>query len=379
MRVGMVAGEASGDLLGAGLIEALRRLRPEITFEGVAGSAMQQAGCLAWEHSDALAVMGLVEPLREIPRLLKLRRMLVSRWSANPPDIFVGIDAPEFNLGLEQKLKRRSIPTVHYVSPTVWAWRQRRVHKIARAVDKLLCLFPFEKKFYDQHQVNAEFVGHRLADKLSPVPDTAAARLKLGVEAEYVVGVLPGSRSGEVSRLGPVFAAASALLLRRYDSIRFVAPMASPNVRNLFQEQLENAGVADRFTVVDGHAATALAASDVVLIASGTATLEAALIGRPMVVAYRLAPATYCIAKSLRLVKSRFISLPNLLAEEELVPEYIQDDASADALSEAVSGMLSDPARRLEIRRRMASMQQQLSRGADDCAARAVLDLVGGR
>ena len=379
MRVGLVAGEASGDLLGAGLIEAIRRLQPDAQFEGVAGDAMQAAGCEAWENSEALAVMGLVEPLKELPRLLRLRRMLIDRWAAAPPDVFVGIDAQDFNLSLELKLKRLGIRTVHYVSPTVWAWRQGRVHKIGRAADTVLCLFPFEKKFYDEHGVSAEFIGHRMADSLAPVPQTDAAREKLGIAADIVVAVLPGSRSGEVSRLGSTFAEACALLHEQLPQVRFIAPMAGSGVRLTFCEQLDAAGIAAEFTVIDGDAPTAIAASDVVLIASGTATLQAALIGRAMVVAYRLAPTTYRIAKVLRLVKSRFISLPNLLADEALVPEFIQDEASPEALCDALLQMLSDERRRSSIQDRMATLQQQLALGADDRAARAVLDVASRR
>jgi lipid-A-disaccharide synthase len=319
--------------------------------------------------------MGLVEPLKEIPRLLRLRRMLIDRWAAAPPDVFVGIDAPDFNLGLELKLKRHGIRTVHYVSPTVWAWRQGRVHKIGRAADKVLCLFPFEKKFYDEHGVSAEFVGHRMADSLAPVAHTEAAREKLGIDAETVVAVLPGSRVGEVSRLGSEFASACALLHAELPQVRFVAPMAGAAVREIFSEQLAAAEIAGAFTVIDADAPTAIAASDVVLIASGTATLQAALIGRAMVVAYRLAPATYQIAKLLRLVKSRFISLPNLLADEALVPEFIQDEASPQVLCDALLQMLTDEQRRKSIQERLATLQQQLALGADDRAARAVLKI----
>jgi lipid-A-disaccharide synthase len=249
------------------------------------------------------------------------------------------------------------------------------MHKIARAADKVLCLFPFEKDFYDRHQVAAEFVGHRMADHLQPDPDTGAARARLAITSDIVVGVLPGSRRGEVERLGGVFAATSALLRESFPSLRFVAPMANDAVRKIFSGQIEQAGVADAYTILDGDAPTAIAASDVVLIASGTATLQTALIGRPMVVAYKLAPATYRIAKLLRLVKSEFISLPNLLAGEPLVPEFIQDEASPDSLCDAVAGLLTDDARREEIRRRMAQLQGQLALGADECAARAVLEL----
>lgn len=373
MRIGLVAGEASGDLLGAGLIEALRERVPHATFEGVAGPAMQAAGCAAWEDSDALAVMGLVEPLKEIPRLLRLRKELLRRWTDCPPDVFVGIDAPDFNLGLEQKLKRLGIRTVHYVSPTVWAWRQGRVHKIGKATDMLLCLLPFEKKFFDEHGVAAEFVGHRMADQISPVPDTDAARQQLGIDATQVVAVLPGSRKGEVSRLGPVFAEACSLLLRDSPELEFVAPMASVQIRQMFASYLESAGVAESFTLIDGGATHAIAAADVVMLASGTATLQTALIGRAMVVAYRLAPATYAIAKLFRLVKSSFISLPNLLAGEALVPELVQNQASPESVSTAVASLLADAGKRAQLQARFGELRHELARGADECAALAVL------
>jgi lipid-A-disaccharide synthase len=373
MRIGLVAGEASGDLLGAGLIKALREHVPLATFEGVAGPAMQAAGCSAWEESEALAVMGLVEPLKEIPRLLRLRSELLRRWTERPPDVFVGIDAPDFNLGLEHKLKRRGIRTVHYVSPTVWAWRQSRVHKIGKATDLLLCLLPFEKEFFDVHDVAAEFVGHRMADQISPVPETDAARRQLGIEAAQVVAVMPGSRNGEVSRLGPVFAEACSLLLRKSPELKFVAPMASVQIQQMFASYVESAGVAESFLLVDGDAPRAIAAADVVMLASGTATLQAALIGRAMVVAYKLAPATYAIAKLLRLVKSSFISLPNLLAGEALVPELVQHQASPESVSTAVASLLADAGKRAQLQARFGELRHELARGADECAAQAVL------
>lgn len=375
MRIALVAGEASGDQLGAGLIAALRDLDPDIEFEGVAGPSMQLAGCEVLAESEALAVMGLVEPLREIPRLLRLRRSLVRRWMAEPPAVFVGIDAPDFNLGLEMALKRQGIPTVHYVSPSVWAWRQGRIHKIARAADKVLCLLPFEKTFYDRHGIPAEFVGHPLADKLTPRQSEAPLRAELGIASANVVAVLPGSRMSEVTRLGPVFASASRLLLRRLPDLTFIAPMASDRLRRVFQQMLEAERVAAHFRLTDQNAQAAMAASDVVLLASGTAALEAALLGKPIVAAYRLAPVTYALARYLRLVKVPYFTLPNLLTEEALVPEFLQGQATARALSESVAALLQDPERRAAISREFAKLHDQLARGADRLAARAVLDL----
>ncbi len=378
MRFGLVAGETSGDQLGAGLIRALQEADPDSRFEGVAGPLMQAAGCEAWEESEALAVMGLIEPLKEIPRLLCLRRLLLRRWSADPPDVFVGIDAPDFNLGLEIALKSRGIKTVHYVSPSVWAWRQRRVRKIARAADKVLCLLPFEKAFYDRHGIAADFVGHPLADTVPRDLSALRARQKLDIAASVVVAVLPGSRVSEVNRLGPVFIAACRQMLAERPELRFVAPMASDKIREPFVAELHKAGVAEQFRLVDRQAQRAIVAADVVLLASGTAALEAALLQRPIVAAYRLAPLTYLLAKVLRLVKVPYFTLPNLLTAEPLVPEFLQGAATAEALSASVLGLLDDSARRAMIAGEFARLRDQLAQGADRLAASAVLELARG-
>ena len=377
MRIGLVAGEASGDQLGAGLIRALKAKNPALQFEGVAGRAMQQAGCVAWEDAEALAVMGLIEPLREIPRLLKLRRMLIERWARDPPAAFVGIDAPDFNLGLEIALKKIGIPTVQYVSPSVWAWRQGRVRKIGRAVDRVLCLLPFEQAFYDRHGIAADFVGHPLADSVPAGLSREPVRRELGIRSARVVAVLPGSRRSEVTRLGPVFAAASRLLLGKLPDLSFVAPMASEAIGSIFRSQLEEAGVAGHYLLLDRNAQAAMASSDVVLLASGTAALEAALLARPIVAAYRLAPLTYALARSFRLVKVRHFTLPNLLTRDPLVPEFLQGAATAQALSDSVSGLLESPQRRADIEREFAKLRDLLARGADERAARAVLEVAG--
>lgn len=378
MRLGLVAGEASGDLLGAGLIRALRKLHPDLRCEGVAGPAMLEAGCDAWERSEALAVMGLVEPLKEIPRLLRLRRMLVRRWSERPPDVFVGIDAPDFNLGLELRLRRRGIRTAHYVSPSVWAWRQGRVHTIEKAVDRVLCLLPFEKAFYDRHDVPATFVGHPMADRVPAEVDTAGAREQLGLTSRTVVAVLPGSRDSEVRRLGGDFALACARLRESRQGLGFVAPMARPGLERLFAAQLDRAGVRDAFTLLDGDAPTAIAAADLVLLASGTAALQAALYQKPMVAAYRFAPLTYFLARLFRLVKVPRFTLPNLLTEEPLVPEFVQHGASPEALCRALGDLLDSPARRAEISRVFRALRGELARDANRVAAEAVSALAGG-
>ncbi len=375
MRIGLVAGETSGDLLGAGLITELKAKSPGARFEGIAGPAMQAAGCDAWESSEALAVIGLIEPLREIPRLLRLRRMLIQRWTDNPPDVFVGIDAPDFNLGLEATLRQHGISTAHYVSPSVWAWRQWRVRKIAKAADKVLCLLPFEKAFYDRHQVVADFVGHPMADAIPTDLDADKVRSALGIEAEIVVAVLPGSRVSEVTRLGPVFASACARLAAAEPGMRFVAPMTTDKIRQLFAAQLAAEDIASRFLLLAGDAQSAIAAADVVLLASGTAALQAALLCRPMVAAYRFAPLTYAIMRTLRLWKVPYFTLPNLLTPEPLVPEFLQYAANPEALADAVSRLLKDPAKRAAISEQFSSLRLELARGADKLAAQAVLDL----
>lgn len=373
MRVALVAGEASGDLLGAGLIRAISKAVPGAEFEGVAGPEMEAAGCKVIERAEALAVFGLIEPLSRIPGLLRLRKSLVQRWTDNPPDVFVGIDAPDFNLGLEDRLKFAGIPTVHYVCPSVWAWRQRRVAKIAAAVDKVLCLLPFERSFLVDHGIAADFVGHPMADTTPVSPDMGAARTATGVAGSPVVAVLPGSRMSEVSRLGPVFVAAAEIIRSSFPEVEFVAPMATADIRACFQRCLDDAGC-DRFILTDGGAEAVISAADVVLLASGTATLQTALLGRPMVVAYRLARVTYAIARVFDLVKVPFVSLPNLLTDEPLVPEFIQQDATPENVAGAVSELLSDPERRAVIASEFQSLRTKLARGADVRAASAVIE-----
>jgi len=377
VRIGIVVGEVSGDNLGAGLIRALKAQCPDVHVEGVAGPAMRAAGCEVWEDAESLAVMGLVEPIKVLPRLLRLRRSLVNRWSDKPPDIFVGIDAPDFNLGLEQALRKRGITTVHYVSPTVWAWRQGRVRKVAKAVDKVLCIFPFEEKFYEEHDVAAEFVGHPLADDIATDVDVAAIRSKLGLSADRVVAVMPGSRSNEIARLGPVFAETCARLLERHPDLQFVSPAVNSKLRAVFEAQIAAAGIGDHIRLVDGNAEAAIAAADVVLLASGTASLQTALHGKPMVAAYKLSPLTLLLHRWFKLVKVKYFAMPNLLTDEPLVPEFLQNEATPVALCTAVSELLDDKKRRMEIESKFLALRASLARGAQQRAARAILDLAG--
>jgi lipid-A-disaccharide synthase len=348
LRVALVAGEASGDLLGAAFMTALRQLHPDVSFIGVAGPRMIAAGCTALAHSEELALMGVVEILRHLPRLLRLRRRIRSELLAQRPDVYIGIDAPEFNLGLARQLHQAGIVTVQYVSPQVWAWRQGRVRSIAEAVDLVLCLLPFEKAFYARHAVRAEFVGHPLADQIPLHSDRTAARSVLGLpEDATVIALLPGSRLGEVTRLGADFAATAALLSSQAAAGQaplFIAPMATPKVREVFAAQVAATGA--QVQLLDGQSRLALAAADAVLVASGTATLETLLTRRPMVVAYRLAPLTAFLAQRLGLVKVQHFSQPNLLAGEALVPEFFQSAVTPSALAEALSVQLTDTAAR---------------------------------
>ncbi len=378
MRIGLVAGEASGDALGAGLIRALARRLPGVRFEGVAGPEMIAAGCDPWAEAEELAVMGLIEPLRDIPRLLRLRRSLLARWRASPPDVFVGIDSPDFNLGLEKRLRRLGIRTVHYVSPTVWAWRPGRIESVRKAADRVLCILPFEKPLYDRKGIDAVFVGHPRADSLSTDHDPAILRRELRIDpGARLVAVLPGSRSGEIARLGPVFAGAAARLAATDPGLRFVLPIASPRLREPMLAHLAAEGVGDRFTATDGGSESAMAAADVAMLASGTAALEAALLCKPMVAAYKVSPFSAAILRLFGLMKTDYVTMPNLLTETPLVPECIQERATPALVADEVAALLGDPARRESIRRRFAKLRTELALNADDRAAEAVAALVG--
>ena len=376
---GLVAGEASGDNLGGPLIEALAERAPGSRFFGIAGPRMAEAGCEAWFSADELAVMGLAEIVRHLPRLLRLRRDLLQHFAATAPDAYVGIDSPEFNLRVAAALKRRGIPTVQYVSPQVWAWRQGRVRTIGQSVDLVLCVLPFEPAFYAAHSVRAIFVGHPLADRIPFEIDTFAARAALGLpEAGEVVAVLPGSRAGEVAKLGPPFAATLAWLQAQRPSLRFVAPMANAGARERFERHLREHAPHAEVHLVDGRAHEAIAASDAVLVASGTATLETALLKRPMVVAYRVAPLTGWLLREMKLVKTQFFSHPNLLAGRSLVPEFFQEQVRPEVLGPALLEQLDRPDR-AELIEEYGRIHRMLRCDASQRAADAVLELVAGQ
>ena len=378
LRVGIVAGEASGDLLGAALITALKAKHPHIECFGVAGPKMVAAGCEPWAAADELAVMGLTEVLRHLPRLLSLRSRLLQRFLAAKPDIFVGIDAPEFNLGLAKKLKNRGLRTVQYVSPQVWAWRQGRVRTIGKAVDLVLCLLPFESEFYARNGVRALFVGHPLADQIPLDIDRKQARAALGLpESGTVVALLPGSRMGEVERLGADFIAAAAWIAAQRPGTGFLAPMASESVRAMFERQLAASVTAPSVQIVEGRAQAVLAAADGVMVASGTATLETLLSGRPMVVAYRLGAMTAFLLRRLGLVKVPYFSQPNLLLGRRRVPEFFQEAVTGPALGEALLREMEDAAQVAQLQADFRAIHESLRRGGAERAAAAVLECAG--
>jgi lipid-A-disaccharide synthase len=379
MHIALVAGELSGDLLGAGLIAALKTHYPQARFSGIGGPSMIEQGLRSLVPLERLAVMGLVEVLRHLPELLRIRRRLYRELLADPPAVLIGIDAPDFNLGLERRLRIRGIPTVHYVSPSVWAWRPWRVRKIARSVDLMLTLLPFEAAFYQRHGVPVRYVGHPLADTIPPHNDPLLARqsLHLAVPTEArIVALLPGSRRGEVGRLGPLLLDTAAWVwARRRPEVHFLLPAATPELFEILESMRAEHAPVLPLTLVQGRSREVMAAADVVLLASGTATLEAMLLKRPMVVAYRVAPVTAWIARQL-LTVSHF-SLPNLLAGRVLVPEFVQDAATVDHLGPAVLRWLDDAVAWSELMVEFGALHAQLRCDASRQAAVAVAELLG--
>jgi len=376
LRVGIVAGESSGDNLAAGLVKAIRDQLPDTVFEGIAGPRMKEAGCHSLFPMQELAVMGLVEVVKHLPRLLSIRRQLRRHFIDNPPDIFIGVDAPDFNLGLEYALKRAGIMTLHYVSPSVWAWRKYRVRKIAASVDCMLTLFPFEQRFYAQQQVSARCVGHPMADLIADNVDQAQARRQIALEHNGpVVALLPGSRVGEIKRMAADFLNAAAWCYQRRDDLHFVVPLANYECRQAFDEVLSTIAMRLPVTLLSGQGLEAMAAANAVMLASGTATLECMLLKRPMVVAYRLSPVTFQIARML--VRSRYYSLPNLLADRPLVKELIQDEVTPESLGSEVLALIEDPQRAQELGVIFSGIHDELRRDANRVAADTVLELTG--
>ncbi|WP_029918703.1 lipid-A-disaccharide synthase [Nevskia soli] len=376
MRFALIAGEASGDLLGGALVHALRNRFPEATFYGVTGPRMREAGCDSVDTIDRLSVMGLAEVLPKLPDILRMRGELLRRFEADRPDCVIGIDAPDFNLALEQRLRESGLPTVHVVSPSIWAWKAGRVKKIARAANLVLCLFPFEPRYYEGHPVKAEYIGHPLAEELAePVSREDARRLLDLPQADPCVAILPGSRGGELKYLAEPFVQTAAWLAQRRPELSFVVPLAKPSLRPLFEQAIAAHAPQLRWKLVDGRSREAMRAADVVLLASGTATLECLLLDRPMVVSYRASALTAWLVR--KLIKIDRVSLPNLLCQEPVVPEYLQEEADVAHLGPAVLELLDQPAARARQTGQFAAVRQELRRGAADSAAAAIARLIG--
>lgn len=375
LRVGILAGESSGDILGSGLMQALRQRNPDITFEGIGGPLMEAQGLQSRVPMERLSVMGLVEPLKRLPELLRIRRELVRDFLQDPPDVFIGIDSPDFNLGVEARLRARGIKTVHYVSPSVWAWRQRRIHKIARAVDLMLTLLPFEAEYYHRHKVPVCFVGHPLADLIPLEPDRAAARTQLQLPLQgRVLALLPGSRQGEVARLAPVFLATAKRLLADDPGLQVLVPCASEARRRQLDGLVDALDVRDpRLQLLDGASREAMTAADAVILASGTAALEAMLLKRPMLVCYRMAPLSYFIIS--RMLRVPYFSLPNLLAGAPLVEELVQEQVTEAVLVDR-AGRLLAPVGQEALLQTYRDIHLQLRQDASRLAAEAILEII---
>ncbi len=377
--IAIIAGEVSGDILGAGLIHALKARYPHAKFIGIGGERMIAEGFETLFDMEELSVMGLVEVLKHLPRLLNIRRSIIEQLSALKPDVFIGIDAPDFNLDVELKLKQRGIKTIHYVSPSVWAWRQKRVYKIAAATNLVLAFLPFEKAFYDRFNVPCRFIGHTMADAipLKPNREEACQLLNLDSTQRYVA-MLVGSRGSEVEFLSEPFLQTAQLLHQRYPDVKFLVPLINQKRRQQFEQIKQRVAPELDMILLDGNARAAMIAAEATLLASGTAALEAMLCKSPMVVGYRMKPFTYFLAK--RLVKTKYISLPNLLADEMLVPELIQEDCNPTKLAEKLSLYLSEDKSAVQTRhvllQRFAELHQMIQCNADQQAAQAVIDLL---
>ena len=377
--IAIIAGEVSGDILGAGLIHALKARYPHAKFIGIGGERMIAEGFETLFDMEELSVMGLVEVLKHLPRLLKIRRSIIEQLSALKPDVFIGIDAPDFNLDVELKLKQRGIKTIHYVSPSVWAWRQKRVYKIAAATNLVLAFLPFEKAFYDRFNVPCRFIGHTMADAipLKPNRDEACQLLNLDPTQRYVA-MLVGSRGSEVEFLSEPFLQTAQLLHQRYPDVKFLVPLINQKLRQQFEQIKQCVAPELDMILLDGNARAAMITAEATLLASGTAALEAMLCKSPMVVGYRMKPFTYFLAK--RLVKTKYVSLPNLLADEMLVPELIQEDCNPTKLAEKLSLYLSEDKSAVQNRhvllQRFAELHQRIQCNADQQAAQAVIDLL---
>ena len=373
MKVGIVAGEASGDLLGAHLVNALKHRFPDVEFVGIGGPKMQAAGVNSLFPMEKLAVRGYVEVLRHYRGIVKIRHNLLRHFVENPPDVFIGVDAPDFNLDLELKLKKKGIPTVHYVSPSIWAWRGERIHKISRAVSHMLVLFPFEKKIYDAVGIPATYVGHPSADTLPEQPNRFAAREQLRLcQNDHVIALLPGSRQSEVHYMAKLFVQTARLIASVSPNVQFLVPLLSRETRNMFETELYRAGGGDLpLTILFGHAHVAMMAADVVLVASGTATLEAALLKCPMVITYKMSSLTWRMMQLKKYLP--YVGLPNILAGRFIVPELLQEEATPENLSQAVLNLINDGPVKEKLTRAFSRLHLELKQNTAERAVDAIL------
>ena len=378
MRIAIIAGEVSGDILGSRLITSLKKHYPDATFEGIAGPEMQAVGCESLFPLERLSVMGFTEVLSRLPELLKIRKTLIQRWKKTPPHLFVGIDAPDFNLKVEKVLYQAGIPSVHYVSPSVWAWRESRVEKMKGSMDLMLTLFPFEVDFYKKNQIPAKFCGHPLADEIPLECEPLTARKTLDLPKDkYILAVLPGSRMGEIKRIAPDFLAGLKLLHEKHPDWLFVSPLINEKVKAEFDQLKQSIAPEVPITYIDGQSRTVMQAADQILMASGTAVLEGMLVGRPMVAAYRVAPLTAKIIRLFNMIKSKYYTLPNNLADEYLVPELIQEDIAADNVFNRVDTQFQQvETSRQHMLNRFAEVHKQLRQNASDKAAEALVTLL---
>ena len=376
MKIALVAGEASGDLLGAELMAALRINRPDVEFIGMGGPKMQAQGLDSWYDYKSLSIMGFVEVLKHLPKLLKLRKNLLQRLIDAKPDVVIGIDAPDFNLGLEKRCKKAGLRTVHFVSPSIWAWRRGRAAKMSQSADLVLCLFPMEPPIYAQYGVNAVFIGHPLADSIPVSSDRQAAKLQLGLDGMQALAILPGSRLSEIDKLLPTFIGAAQLLHQEFPQLQFLIPAANGNCRSAIMRHLQERPLPNT-RILDGDTQTAMIASKAVLLASGTATLEAMLCKRPMVVCYRISPITYFIVvKLLRLIKVTSYSLPNVLTGDRLVPELMQEQCNPDTVAQALKPYIVDDRLADALAARFLAVHLDLKKNAAQQAALAVIRLL---
>ena len=373
LTIALVAGETSGDILGAGLIRTLKKHHPNIKFVGIAGPLMQAEGCQAWYEMDELSVMGIVEVLGRLRRILAIRRDITKRLIDLKPDVFIGIDAPDFNLSLEGKLKQAGIKTIHYVSPSVWAWKQKRVFKIKRNTNLILAFLPFEKAFYDKFDVPCRFIGHKMADDIPLEPDQTAMRQQLGIPVDcQCLALLPGSRHAEVTLLSEPFLKAAQLLRDKFPDLHIVVPLVNSKRRVEFEQIKAEIAPELKVQLLDGHAREAMIASNAAILASGTVALECMLAKCPMVVGYKMKAFTFWLAK--KLIKTAYVSLPNILAGKEIVPELLQHDCTPENIANHVLPFLEGD--NTELKATFLALHKQIRCNADEQAAQAVLDVL---